>query len=757
MAGRGAKGYLATKGWRLALALALPLSGICAAGLPALAQDSAPAALTPAPTDPVAYAMQRIAGDGSVTVSLTLADLGILQPIGLSGLDARRSVFFPVPANLPLNSARLNFQGRYLRGDGGRTTYLVSIDGTPQVAQQVKGEKSAVLFEIPVATTARRTGFLDLNVAWASVVAEQLCADERAIGNIFEIGPDTRLTYTYDRNAVTDITTAWSALPPHPILLMPPAPLSRNAFDAAWRIAAVLERAGRRARMVSLPQVGDEVDLTGLDVPPGFAGVPAFAAISGKDKHRIANEAEIGALLVVSGPGAIAADIAIVDENLSGAVANALAALRDQIRTASPSAGEAYDKWTNAGSGVSEPGADQNVSLARLAGRPVITVAANAGAPAAGILADLWRRMLVVPRVRAITAASPDLVNAAEVPLSRLGGTPGSFDVLARGDWSAGFDLATVVTGGRVPAAFAVDVSAAPGAGDTAPIASVFLNDYLLGARNLTANGQPETIKVAVPDYALTARNVLRVSFQRQPMSDRCRETPQSFPVAVLPSSRVMLEPAPKTEDFVGIVPYLAEKAEIFVPQAYLQAGALRLPQMVAIAAAAGISPERAKLTVVANDTEARPEGTFLALDTNVAGATSKVTIAEDRLILRERPSEVLLNVSGVTGAGVAQAVVANGQRGIMYRTLGAAAPDLDRPFQFGRGDLTVLTSDGPIVQLDTRAPITQEVGERTDTLGRVLRIASNWGTVLAVISILLFVFLILRARWVRSHRPPRQ
>lgn len=52
-----------------------------------------------------------------------------------------------------------------------------------------------------------------------------------------------------------------------------------------------------------------------------------------------------------------------------------------------------------------------------------------------------------------------------------------------KSDWSTSFPLGSVAYDGRLPVKAVIDVSAAPGASDTAPVASLFLNDYLIGAQ----------------------------------------------------------------------------------------------------------------------------------------------------------------------------------------------------------------------------------------------------------------------------------
>jgi len=754
---RGSADVREWMGLRPAAAMAgLLCAGLIAAG-PAQAQGTGQAtgqgtaspALAAAPTTPESAAaiLQRLSS-GTAEVTVSLAELGIDRPIALSGTDARRVLFLPVPAGLPITDASVAFDARYLRGDGGRTSLVVSVDGSPLVASSPRdpqGDASAVL---PVPGVARPSGFVQLQVSWASMVAEQLCFDDRSIGNVLEISPATRLTYRYDRTAVRDLTTAWSALPVQPVLLVPPGPLSPEAFDAAWRIGTVLERAGKRARIRALPRVGDEIDLSGVSVPAGLRALPAFAALAGGGRHRIANEAEIGALLMLGGAGPLNADLMVRDETLATALRAATTALAPQIQAAGAGAAP---RAASPDATVRESG--QNLRLEMLGSRPVITVSAGAGAQAAGALSDLWRRALTTRGATVAKAVSTVPDSGSSIPLSRLGGVPGSFDVLVRGDWTASFDLAKAISAGGMPGHLDLDISAAPGAAASAPVASVFLNDFLLGARSMDASGRPERISVDIPAYALAPTNVLRVSFQRQPMSDRCRETPQAYPVAVLPSSRITGGNAVPAVDFVGVIARMAGTADVLVPPAYLQAPAATLPRVIALASASALSPDLGTLTVAPDGTDARPQGNFLAFDVRVADIGNAVQREGDRLVLVDHANRTLLDIAGLDRLAVVQAAAAGPRVGLDYRTIGAEGPQLDKPYQLGVGDVMVLGSTGPVARIDTRAPTLDGARTAEDYIAELWMMRASWGPIAAGIAILLFALLLLLARSARRRR----
>lgn len=723
----------------------------CALGLPAHAQGTA--ATAPA----AQVAPQGISGtlkalsDGTVSVSVALSDLGIDQPISLSGTDARRTLFLPVPAGVPIKDGVIALDARYLRGDGGRTSFVASVDGTPQTASSPTSPQGDASATFKVSGAPRSSGFVQLGVAWASMVAEQLCSDDRSIGNVLEVLPTTRLSYSYDRNAVQDLATGWTALPPLTRVLVAPGTLSSQSYDTAWRIGTVLERASKRVAFVALPQVGSEVDLAGLDIPQALKTIPAFAALASGGRHKIANEAEIGALFMFAGRGPVGADMAVSDPALRAALVSAANALRTQIAASGPEALSAFDGWRSSSFTAEKDLEGRNLRIAMLGGRSVIVVEAGAGAPASGALSDAWRRTLQARAVKVETARAAIPGEVRSIPLSRLGGVPGSFDVLVRGEWTATFDLGKAVSGGGLPSRLDLDLSAAPGAGSSLPVVSVFLNDYLLGARNLDANGAPERLSVDIPLYAVAPVNVLRISFQRQPMGDRCRETPQAFPVAVLPSSRLVADTEATTTDFVGVIARLAGPADVIVPADYARDATKSLPRIVSLVGATGVSPERAGFVMAKDGGPVAPSANFLSFDVPIEGAQEKVRVDGERLLLKDHEGQPLLDMTGLDRLAVIQAVAAGSKVGIDYHTLGSG-PGSATAFQLGSGDIAVIANTGTVAQFNTRSAIAAVADRPMDYVFMAWQARGTWGPIAVGVAILLFILLLLRARAARRR-----
>ena len=698
----------------------------------------------------IADALARLATSTTTTREVMLKDLGIREPIILDAADARREIFLPVPGGAPISDAILQVDARYLRGEGGRTNLVLSLDGHPVSSRSFTQPDGNAGLAIGVDGSPRPGGFVRLSAAWTSVVWEKACSSERTSGNILEIAPTTRLLYRYDGASIRDLASAWTALPVSVTIVVAGQTVTKETYDAAWRIGVALERAGKRTVVKSLPSPGDEIDLTGVVVPEALRSIPAFRDLAAGGRRKIADPAEIGALWIL-GASAAQAQVAIADQELRSTVNAALAALASQVDAAAPDAGAALAQWRSAAMTVAdEPLEPGGVRLMRLSGQPLIAVAPDAGATAAGLFDSLWRKIAVTKSV-VVRSANEIAGEASSVSLTRLGGATG-FDVLERGDWTATFDLGALASDGRLPARLELDVSAAPGASTTPPVASVFLNDSLLGAKRLDANGQAERIAVGVPSYALKPRNVLRVSFQRQAAGEHCRETPQAYPVAVLPTSRLLLEKASEADDFAGVVPRLAGSATLILPDTWLAKAPDTLPTAIRIADAAGLSPTRASFAASPAATPVKPGGPFLSLDVPVEGAPAKTRVEGDRLIIAGRDSAHLLDVTGLDGLGAISVARGGNAPGLLYSTIGSRSASFGAPFVLAGGDVAVLGSQGVLAQIDTRDPF----GNRPAGGDRKTWIQEVWGNAAwsgSAGAAGLLLLIVLRARHVRRRQ----
>lgn len=728
---------------------------LLAACLPLLTNGQPVSTAPTAPAASAAEVFKRLAADRWVSREITFADLGFKGPLVLGAPETVRELYFPVPANVPLSAGEVKLDANYLRADGGRTSFVVSLDSYPVSSRSMAQDKGDASVVLGVDGSPRPSGFVRMGLNWSSAMgAEWQCTDGRAAGNVLRIEPDSRFSYRYDGSAVRDLTTAWGALPPAPVILISSNNLSSGAYDSAWRMGVALERAGKRARVVALPAVGDLVNLDGLAVPAALRGIPAFAALAQGGSYKLKDAAEVGALLSLGAGSPLRADIVIADKALATGMTASLDALRGQLQTAAPDAVAGFAEWrARALDPAAQPAAAGEIRLSQAFGGPAIVVAADAGAQAAGMFSTYWNRVAVGSSILVASADDP-AGDASVVSLKYLGGKPGSFDVLSHADWNASFDIGAVAADGRLPSSLVLDVAAAPSAARTPPVVSVFLNDILLGARQMDANGKPEQVTARIPAYALASHNVLRVTFVRQLASDRCRETPEPYPVSVLPTSRMLLEKADPSSDFTGMVARYAAGAHVMVPAAYLTDASVSLPRLIRMAVTAGVSPMKARFTAVTGDAVPAPGGAFLAMELPFKDAKSRVTLDAGRLVMTGGGDAAVLDIKGLDKVAIVEVVKVGGDSGVLYRTVAGQPPALDKPILLAGGDVAVIGANGLLTEMNTADPAGRKaVG---DNAGPWLLARGYWW-MLPVLGVVFMIALMVFASRVRRRKSAEQ
>ncbi|WP_156970870.1 cellulose biosynthesis cyclic di-GMP-binding regulatory protein BcsB [Beijerinckia mobilis] len=723
-----------------------------------------PEALAPTVLRPVAYgaddasaAFRTLAAPVTVTRSLSLADLGFNEPIVLGSFDARREFFLPVPVGVSLIDPAIDFTGHYLRVDGGKTTLLLSVDGFPVAGRAPSVDAGAVSVFLGVDGSPRKSGFLRLGTAWSSVLEGDYCGDERAIGNNFTIDQTTRFTYSFQSTGIDTLLVAWSALPAHPVVLIGGRKLGQDAYDAAWRLVLALERLGKSPHIQPFPSVGETISLSDLSLPEPLAKLPSFAALKASGPHKIASQGELGALIVL---GRIDADLAVADPSLMSAMAAALSAIEQEAVAAG--AGDAFSEWRKAAASLGEAVPPQEIALRRFAARPVIAIGTQAASKASALFDVFWRQIMVA-RSLGVEAATLPQDHGDFVALTGLSHAPASFDVVARGEWTVNFAIGAGALQGSSPKELLIDIAAAPGASESSPVASVFLNGYLLASRRLNANGKPERLAATIPAYALAPINMLQVQIQRQPSSDRCRETPQPFPVSILPSSAIRLGPPLAGRGFLSLREQLGGEAELILPRAYLEDAPGTLGNVARIANAAGLSPSHAGLILVSGEAAAAaPQHPFLAMDVAPPQTVSSLQVVrgDGRLVIPSQPDRPLLDVSGLDRLAVIEVARSDQAAGLLFHRVGSSAPRIEKPFLLRHGDIAILTDQGVAAEFDRRDPgavLPPQDNIPQTGVDALIQNPREWAVPVALGTGFLFLILLFAARRARRRAAERE
>jgi len=719
---------------------AVALGALVAVGglMPAMSQASA-----------LGDGVRALGSGANLTRSIALSDLGITAPVVLTG-DASQDFYLPVPKGLPLADASIAFDGRYLKGEPGAASVVLSLDGQPMTSQSVPDGDGPLQRTLAVSARPRETGFVRLGVNWHSRTGTYRCEPDRSQANSVTISPQTRLTYRIDQKSVTNLDDAWSTLPGSPTLLVASNKLEKDAFDSAWRIGVALERSGKRVVVRALPAVGDTVDTRDLNVPAALAGLPAFAALRDNSAaHKLGSDAELGALLAINAP-AVSGEVVVADAAMRARLAAAFDALQGQFASDSDAA-EAFKAWRAqraplAGDAL---GAKQ-IRLLSMGSQSVIAVAGDAGSQAAALFDDALRRILLSNNVTAPIARTPDIADKQVVRLSSVGGSSDSFDVLARGDWTVSFPLSAVASDGRMPGEISLYLAAAPGPASSKPVATVFWNGILLAAKQLDANGRPEQLKARVPGYVLGVTNNLRVSVQRQPYSADCNEIPQAYPVNVLPAASY-IRPGKAEPDgtFVGLLPLMAGNPQLIVPERYLAAAPENIKRVIGIASASGLSPSRAELTVATGDKSVKPSKPFVAMEVQVDGAKPSVVVTDRKRVEIGGKDARWLDITGLQRLSTVEVVRGGGEDGLLWYAVGEPQADVGTPFLLNRGNLAIIGPAGPVAWIDSGNPDASLPPGAGESAFYEWRRYVSWGVpaiAIALLVLLLVLVLALRA-----------
>ena len=660
---------------------------------------------------PGSDAIRTLAQDDWVQRSVSLADMGITNPVVLQETDNHQSFFLPVPKGVALDAASINILGNFIKGEEAAAALRLSVDSRPLYAQRVTESEGDLARVLPVEARRHESGFVDFTIDWSSPTGQTLCEPTRQSSNILTLSPDTALTYRYSMQGLHTLADAWSTLPGKPVILIAAGKLEQQSFDSAWRLGVALERNAKRAQVRAFPSVGETVAVDGLKIPTALTSVAPFSALAGKTQHKVASAAELGALLVLDA-SATRADLAIADTALVGQINAALDALQDQLKN-DEDAVKAVQEWRSRHASAAQkvPGSQQ-IQLVSLGHQAVIAVAPDAGAKAAGVFDSHWRNVLVSSEATISQAGESGDSTEREMRVSALGGSSTAFDVVTRGEWNAVFPLSAVAVQGRMPGELVLDVAAAPGASSTQPVASVLWNGILLNAKQLAADGQPERLTARVPGYALGVTNNLQVRFQRQPVSPNCAEIPQGYPVNVLPTSYLRSSDAEPDGTFVGLLPLLAGNAQVIVPKTALDTPAANLRQIIRLASAASVSPVNAELTLADSTQVFKPTKPFLSLDVPVDGAKPLIDVKDLQRLRAGGDNKRLLDLTGPQPLSAASVVDSNNQHGVIWYALGNQVLTPRTPFVFNQGNAVVLGEEGPLTWVDTSNPqLSQAMG----------------------------------------------
>ncbi len=336
---------------------------------------------------------------------------------------------------------------------------------------------------------------------------------------------------------------------------------------------------------------------------------------------------------------------------------------------------------------------EQGAAVIEIAGLPTLALGGTEPERAARLLDSPWRGAAAVPAVAVAEARAP-ASTARLLPFSALRGSTAPQQA-AQASWSLDFSTRDLPRGTR-PEALEVEIRAAPDPAGGRAVATLLLNEVMLGAATLSADGHAR-LALPIPERLVGIDNRIGVVLHRASASG---------PAQLMPDSAIRLGPATAAREFLALPPTYAEGVEVIIdaPGGELTAQALN-PVLWALRA---VIPPAAPLsvTLVEPGTAPQPRGPFVAVTREApAGTTPALRFDAGRIALSDREGRPLLALDGVQRVIAAQLIPAGpgATPGLWVRLptlmgpLPAAAPRLDR------GDIALLDRQGVALAWSSR------------------------------------------------------
>ncbi|MBU8537492.1 hypothetical protein [Falsiroseomonas tokyonensis] len=319
-----------------------------------------------------------------------------------------------------------------------------------------------------------------------------------------------------------------------------------------------------------------------------------------------------------------------------------------------------------------------------LDGVPVLTLGGPSPERMARLLDSPLREAALMGAVSGGTEGAAASSATATLPFAALSGSTAPQEA-ARAEWTLSFSTRDLPPGTRLEA-LEVALRAAPDPGGARAVGTVLLNNEILGAATLSAEGSARLV-LPVQASALAAENTLSVVVNRAAASG---------PAQLLPSSLLRLAPAGPPRDFLDLPSAFGAGVEVLVdaPGRVLVAEGLNPLLWVMRAVVPAAAPLR--VTLAEPGTPAAPSGPFVAATIEPpADSDPLLRFDAGRILLSNREGRPVLELGGLHRLIAAQLLTAGGHPGLWLRHVGpvpllpAAAPRL------GQGDIALLDGQG--------------------------------------------------------------
>lgn len=641
---------------------------------------------------------------GLSTRTLSLFELGLKDEVSLNSRNFEQHFYFPVPQEVELTDATIEVHGIYLHPFAGTAAVTLMVNGTPVLSRplqdaqggavvkfpdlgsytlsnQQSGEKgNEINISLPLPKSQNKQGFIDVGVVLSSQIDATRCIDERGRGNEFMIDPkSTRLSYSFEGNSIKSIRSLLTALPRHPVILLPSRNLTALRYGTALKLSQSLLGMGLQPEFATIPQVGDIVATSlvakvvkNLNIQVDGAMGDAIAQ---EQPYKITQLAEASVWLKLRMLSTDGFAHVIVD---STQTRQALLAVFQ---------GEGAEKW------LPEASLDKaNLRVAMLAGQPVLALDGLNMERGAELINTTWRNIAGTPELALATAQhmpdkdspQPHIHFARNFPVQ---------SVAERAEWVVPVSLSALPQG-KWPDSFDLNLMAAPSGDGIAPVVSVFMNDNLLTAVAMRTDGEITRVRAHIPLYALRANNQLRVEVRRRVLSAHCSGVAQGYPVQLLPSSYLNLRDAPLANEFFMLSTEFGRDSELVIPASYLSNAVNTLPTVSSVLRGLSMGETDFKLVTDAGK-NFKPSHSFVAFETAADSDTQLVVTESGRLVVRNVHDHTVFDSVGLGNLAVLQVIQSAGHHGAIISTLNGVLPALKSPLELSAGNLAIADASG--------------------------------------------------------------
>jgi hypothetical protein len=356
----------------------------------------------------------------------------------------------------------------------------VQVNNRTVAAIVLDGKGRNRVVQVPLSGAKPKDGYLKLAFLYSGAVTPDHCIDVRYVGDSLIIRPETAVEVDVGPTGRLDVPTTAALMPRDVGVFLPSRHLAATELATALTVGRALITSGRRVTF--------------------YNGYDAVTELAQRDE---AGRWAHGIVLV----GTLADVGGIIDSPIASVAGDIHQfGMIDAVRVRGLPALVIADA--------------DSVRAARLFGTPMLAAMRGVASASVGQMAPID-----LPKDR--------------VTFDQLGVPPEEVEVFGRAELTTVID-ARHLPGGTYPTRLSLDLMVAPDGVGAKAVASVFVNDRLLGS-TVVATTEATHLDLPLPDGLIGTAANIRVVVERDIAQGDCRFGPQGYPAQILGSSALLL------------------------------------------------------------------------------------------------------------------------------------------------------------------------------------------------------------------------